>query len=946
MRHIPKRMLAWLLMLAMLIALVPTFAFAARDDVWAQIEAYERAHLRRTRGVNDELTTADYAALSGAIAEIVTSSNDYRTGTCTFDGTNAMFFWEDADGEPQGYSPALRARVSKSTTGVTADEAAVEETISYAKRGGAPEGKNVYVIGPWYGMDSSFTEQYQKEGKSIAASTGGTYTLYSGSRATVTTVANAMQDGAVVIFDSHGTTDYTRYMGYSYPDGDYDDYVYDDVTGAHTSYLTLSTGTGLTSADKRAVTGDDGKTYYHAYSFTSYGTTYYCVDGTAIANHMTKDAPNSLLWMAICLGMATDGIFKPLREKGVETVYGYSQSVTFTGDYRYEALFWSEMKAGKTVAEAAASMKKQTYDWDPGYAEASYYDTLAKARKYFVAFPVVVSSEDTYPGQRRDNTANFGADSLQTVQSTWTLQASNCEHSYVYSLTTPPTLTEAGIITGVCSKCGRTVRVEMPALNQTDYTYTVLVEPTCAEDGVCRYNWKVAPYGNFTFDEPIPKTNNHTWDEGVVTTEPTCTEAGVKTYTCTACKETKTEAIAALGHKWDDGKVTTEPTCTEAGVKTYTCTVCKETKTEAVAALGHVDADKDNRCDRCGEKLGEDPTPTEDVCTPFTDIDQSAWYHDGVHYMIENGMMNGVGNGMFEPNGSVTRAMLVTILYRQAGSPSVEGKTNPFIDVKPNKYYTDAVIWAFHNGIVNGTTPTTFEPEEPVTREQIATILYRQAGSPAVTETDLSHFLDASDVSSYAANAVRWAVSEGVIKGSKIGTVADVYATVMDELSSGDATGFEDVDGDGLKEMIVQASVDGTRYLMLFDICGDELKCVSIAQQADGISAFYSLSYTGVLYCTLLNYNEGFEIYRLDRASDDSYQPTLVASYISYGAYCEEEYQQAIASLELYRENNIKLYYNDTIPYELCQTELIALFPKDTATRAEIATMLMRYLTK
>ena len=726
MRHIPKRMLAWLLMLAMLIALVPTFAFAARDDVWAQIEAYERAHLRRTRGVNDELTTADYAALSGAIAEIVTSSNDYRTGTCTFDGTNAMFFWEDADGEPQGYSPALRARVSKSTTGVTADEAAVEETISYAKRGGAPEGKNVYVIGPWYGMDSSFTEQYQKEGKSIAASTGGTYTLYSGSRATVTTVANAMQDGAVVIFDSHGTTDYTRYMGYSYPDGDYDDYVYDDVTGAHTSYLTLSTGTGLTSADKRAVTGDDGKTYYHAYSFTSYGTTYYCVDGTAIANHMTKDAPNSLLWMAICLGMATDGIFKPLREKGVETVYGYSQSVTFTGDYRYEALFWSEMKAGKTVAEAAASMKKQTYDWDPGYAEASYYDTLAKARKYFVAFPVVVSSEDTYPGQRRDNTANFGADSLQTVHSTWTLQASNCEHSYVYSLTTPPTLTEVGIITGVCSKCSRTVRVEMPALNQTDYTYTVLVEPTCAEDGVCRYNWKVAPYGNFTFDEPIPKTNNHTWDEGVVTTEPTCTEAGVKTYTCT---------------------------------------VCKETKTEAVAALGHVDADKDNKCDRCGEKLGEDPTPTEDVCTPFTDIDQSAWYHDGVHYMIENGMMNGVGNGMFEPNGSVTRAMLVTILYRQAGSPSVEGKTNPFIDVKPNKYYTDAVIWAFHNGIVNGTTPTTFEPEEPVTREQIATILYRQAGSPAVTETDLSHFLDASDVSSYAANAVRWAVSEGVIKG-------------------------------------------------------------------------------------------------------------------------------------------------------------------------------------
>ena len=274
---------------------------------------------------------------------------------------------------------------------------------------------------------------------------------------------------------------------------------------------------------------------------------------------------------------------------------------------------------------------------------------------------------------------------------------------------------------------------------------------------------KEADYALELYVKTADAPHVHTWDEGKVTTEPTCTKAGVKTYTCTVCKETKTEAIAALGHKWDDGKVTTEPTCTKAGVKTYTCTVCKETKTEAVAALGHVDADKDNKCDRCGEKLGEDPTPAEDVCTPFTDIDQSAWYHDGVHYMIENGMMNGVGNGMFEPNGSVTRAMLVTILYRQAGSPKVTGD-NPFEDVAAGKYYTDAVIWAFQNGIVNGTTPTTFEPEEPVTREQIATILYRREGAPEVKQ-DLSAFVDTDQVSSYAHAAMQWAVAKGVIKG-------------------------------------------------------------------------------------------------------------------------------------------------------------------------------------
>ena len=258
-----------------------------------------------------------------------------------------------------------------------------------------------------------------------------------------------------------------------------------------------------------------------------------------------------------------------------------------------------------------------------------------------------------------------------------------------------------------------------------------------------------------------PCANGHTWDDGVVTTEPTCTKAGVKTYTCTVCKETKTEAIAALGHKWDDGKVTTEPTCTEAGVKTYTCTVCKETKTEAVAALGHVDADKDNKCDRCGEKLGEDPKPTY---SDFTDLDPNGWYHDGINYMIENGMMNGEAPDTFAPHDTVTRAMLVTILYRNAGSPSVEGMTNPFTDVKAGKYYTDAVIWAFDKKITNGTSETTFEPDAPVTREQIATLLYRRAGEPKV-EQDLSAFSDADRITSYARAAMQWAVSEKIISG-------------------------------------------------------------------------------------------------------------------------------------------------------------------------------------
>ena len=163
------------------------------------------------------------------------------------------------------------------------------------------------------------------------------------------------------------------------------------------------------------------------------------------------------------------------------------------------------------------------------------------------------------------------------------------------------------------------------------------------------------------------------------------------------------------------------------------------------------------------DRIAENLKPTEDVCKPFIDIDQNAWYHAGVHYMIENGMMNGVGNGRFAPDGTLTRAMLVTILYRQAGSPSVEGKTNPFTDAQKG-YYADAVTWAYAHKITNGATETTFEPDAPATREQIATILYRREGEPEVKQ-DLSAFSDADQITGYARAAMQWAVAKKIIQG-------------------------------------------------------------------------------------------------------------------------------------------------------------------------------------
>ena len=148
----------------------------------------------------------------------------------------------------------------------------------------------------------------------------------------------------------------------------------------------------------------------------------------------------------------------------------------------------------------------------------------------------------------------------------------------------------------------------------------------------------------------------------------------------------------------------------------------------------------------------------------YKDIDLNEWYHDYIHFCVEAELMNGMSATEFAPGGNTTRAQLVTILYREAGSPDVSDVTEPFTDVAESVWFYKAVVWAYDNGVVNGTSDTTFAPEANVTREQVATILYRYSGSPAGTG-DLSVFPDVNTVSAYAVPALTWAVGEGLING-------------------------------------------------------------------------------------------------------------------------------------------------------------------------------------
>lgn len=184
--------------------------------------------------------------------------------------------------------------------------------------------------------------------------------------------------------------------------------------------------------------------------------------------------------------------------------------------------------------------------------------------------------------------------------------------------------------------------------------------------------------------------------------------------------------------------------------ETYTLLVDGETVETAEAVLG-----VSNDTGMGGQPSGG---------TGFRDVQADAWYADAVQYVVSEGLMNGTDAAAFSPDTSMSRAMLVTVLYRLSGEPAVS-QDSGFADVAADAYYADAVSWATEQGIVTGTSQTAFSPDESVTREQMAALLYRYAGEPSAAE-DLSAYAYADSVSAYASDAMAWCVENGVLNGT------------------------------------------------------------------------------------------------------------------------------------------------------------------------------------
>ena len=325
------------------------------------------------------------------------------------------------------------------------------------------------------------------------------------------------------------------------------------------------------------------------------------------------------------------------------------------------------------------------------------------------------------------------------------LPVNRCDHEYELTENTA-TCTEAGTATYTCTKCGNSYTEDVPAKGHTE-VIDAAVEPTCTETGLTE--------------------GKH----------------------CSVCNEVlvKQNVVPAKGHtEVIDAAV--EPTCTETGLtEGKHCSVCNEVlvKQNVVDKLPHDFGNNLEYCaNGCGTKnpnyvppynpphkpsVKPNPTPSkpETPENPFVDVKKDDYYYDAVIWAVGKGIAKGVTDTTFQPNASCTRAEMVTFLYRAAGSPEPTNKVNPFTDVAEDSYYYKAVLWAVEKGIAKGTSETTFSPNDPCTRGQTVAFLYRYANSPAVSGSN--SFADVSETAYYY-DATLWAMSEKVTEGTSATT--------------------------------------------------------------------------------------------------------------------------------------------------------------------------------
>ena len=402
--------------------------------------------------------------------------------------------------------------------------------------------------------------------------------------------------------------------------------------------------------------------------------------------------------------------------------------------------------AGKTALDAvttALTSNRYTYDYDGG---TSYLKSVT----------------DT-------NNVTLGNADTQKIYGSWS--------GWMYTVNRKQPVGDNGYgltLDGYQLKDGDVIRFHFVQCPTEDGLHKFAEEPavaaTCVSTGTTalkRCTVTSDGYGcGFTVGgEIIPvDPDNHTHLEPIAAVASTCTvkghKAGQKCADCDAvigCAE-----LPLAPHSWDAGVVTVAPTYVSTGVRVYTCSVCKQTRSEVIEKLSSTNT---------GTNTGTPAVPSQrpDSELPrqrFDDVPQNIWFASGVQFAAEQGLFTGVSANEFAPYDPMTRAMLVTVLHRLDGADA--SGTNSFTDVLNGKWYSNAIAWASANGIVEGLSGNRFAPNAPIAREQLAAILFRYAkacGYDVSARAELTAYADAAQVSAWAGDAMRWAVAAGLISG-------------------------------------------------------------------------------------------------------------------------------------------------------------------------------------
>ena len=425
--------------------------------------------------------------------------------------------------------------------------------------------------------------------------------------------------------------------------------------------------------------------------------------------------------------------------------------------------------SNKNLSDAVIAFPEMVEDGQRHAVEPTVvYDgqTLVEGQDYIITGTVDYTEPGVYTCWIRGI-----CDYAGQVECTYTV--AEHKHSFTnYISNGNATCTEDGTKTAKCDHCDATDTIPDvgSALGHGMGSWETVVPATCTENGE---EQRICSRCDHSESRVIEAVGHH-WDEGVVTREPTEDTEGERLYTCSACGATRTESIPVIGHEHRYEAVVTAPTCTERGYTTYTCKCGESYVADYVDALGHSFGDwtviqepttteeglEERSCAHCGRTEQRTVAKLEN---PFNDVAPGSFYYEPVMWAIENGITNGTSATTFGPNDQCMRAHVVTFLWRAVGSPEPTRTDNPFVDVKSGDFYYKPVLWALENGITSGMDATHFGPTAYCNRAQVVTFLYRTMGSPALESMD-NPFTDVQAGAFYE-RAVLWALENGITNG-------------------------------------------------------------------------------------------------------------------------------------------------------------------------------------